>query len=581
MRKINRGQKERRRHRYQKALTRKPNFKEMLAKNMMVAILIAVLVCVVGLLISEQVYVGSKQNQTYEIINTSQYYIEGLHEILYGGGYDEEGNAYKLAEDAELTDITINSLNCMLDEMSVDMNCYMALYDDKGGSLIADASENIYMVNRAGEVSSFLRFQYATYVLDVEQIEKSYPGLMEEIEAKVTALNEASSDVYYCTSDGVGQYYKAGYVIPEAIKIYCSSNDISGWSLSDRVVETYDLSEVDTTGYRYEYIPLEELLLRTYYFKSGYTSDHIQYQYYNQNIKSVYDVRVEQELTTFGTKIIYCETVQFGEKPMTLVVSGTYNLFDEYGNEIVIGCCLLLLCLMGISILVSYVIYLRKKERYEIEMYRRNTTNAMAHDLKSPLMAISAYAENLINGENPEKNQYYSESILETVNYMDQVIANILNLSKIENGSLRLNKEWVGLKGLVEEHLPKYELLMRERGVQISITGYCTQECDRVWMTQMVDNLVSNAVKYAKKNSTIELQLTENALTIENLFEGELDKQPEELTESFVKGDNARSDNQGTGIGLAIVKNVAEVHGFDLELTVKNGRFVAKVIFSK
>lgn len=577
--KINRSQKEKRRRKLQKELARKPSFKMILVKNVIVAMLVAVLSGVVGLLSAGQVYIGSKRNQMYEMFNAGQYYIESLHETLYGGMYDEEGNAYKLAEDEELTDVAMNAMNFMLDEMSVGMDCYMALYDNRDNSLIADASEDIYMVNRAGETGSSYGFQYGTYVLDVVQMEKSYPGLIEEIENKVAALSEGSSDIYYCTSDGVGQYFKGGYVIPESIMIYRSSNDMMGWSMEDTVIETYDLSEVDTKGYRYEYSPLEELLFRSYYLKNGYASDHIQYQYYKQNIQNAYDVRTEQEVTAFGVDCINSDTILFGEKEMTLVVSGTYNMLYDYQNKIVMGCCLLLLCLLLVATIVSYIVYLRKKERYEIEMYRRNTTNAMAHDLKSPLMAISAYAENLVGGVNPEKNEYYGESILDTVHYMDQVIGNMLNLSKIENGSLRLNREQVNLVELIREHLPKYEMLAKERQLQISVSGECEQECDRVWMTQMVDNLLSNAVKYAKEHSSIDVRLTGQSLTIKNLFEGELDKRTEELTESFVRGDNARSNNQGTGLGLAIVKNVVEAHGFDLELTVENCEFVAKVFF--
>lgn len=91
-------------------------------------------------------------------------------------------------------------------------------------------------------------------------------------------------------------------------------------------------------------------------------------------------------------------------------------------------------CIACITVFATAVIYLTRKSRYERQEYRRNMTNVMAHDLKTPLMAMSGYAENLLANVHTDKRQQYAEAISENVRKMNGMIEQMLEIDRLETG---------------------------------------------------------------------------------------------------------------------------------------------------
>ncbi len=590
--KMNRSQKEKKK--IQKELARKPRFVSIFAKYLCVILVIATLTGIMGTYVARTLYISNCRNRIQSLLEDGESNIKESYREAYdwvtpytlGDGMEDA-----VVQDKDVIDAMRYSLNYRIDRLCAsdekEEGCLAVYY---GEEKIVDSLETIYSLAKAEDVyqssvsahdvdgdSIFDGMFYTEiYELDVNQIEEAYPSLVDEIMDKVASLNEnAGAKVYYATYDESGVYYKQGAFLPEHIDIYAGYEGDD--AADDILIEQYDLSNVDISGY--QYVIYNNGIFAPKLCKIGCAKEGVQGAYYLRQIQSVYDAKEVWHESFWGVECMTYKDVRLGNEELTIIAIGTYNLLREYGTVLVIAYIGLFAVALLMAFLISYVTYQRKQVRYEIETYRRNTTNAMAHDLKSPLMAISAYAENLVNGVNPEKNTYYGEAILDTVHYMDQVIANILNLSKMESGDLRLDKEQVNIRELIDAHLSKYELIIKEHDLQIAMDGECTQQCDRLWMPQLVDNLLSNAMKYAKDHSAIEIHLQEEYFSIANQFEGNLTKTSEELMESFVKGDNARSNNQGTGVGLAIVKNVAMAHGFDLEIQIENHVFVVKVNF--
>lgn len=95
---------------------------------------------------------------------------------------------------------------------------------------------------------------------------------------------------------------------------------------------------------------------------------------------------------------------------------------------------LAMLVFLAVFLAVGGFRYMKAKSAYDMKCYRIETTNAMAHDLKTPLTAISGYAENLLSQVQVDKREYYAKAILSNIEYMDQMIHDILELSKSEDG---------------------------------------------------------------------------------------------------------------------------------------------------
>ena len=96
--------------------------------------------------------------------------------------------------------------------------------------------------------------------------------------------------------------------------------------------------------------------------------------------------------------------------------------------------------------------------------------NSMAHDLKTPLAAMTGYAENLIDNIRTDKQEHYAKAIKDNVEYMNGLIKNVLLLSKSEAESITLDKKSVDLVNLAENQWEKYIPMAEDRDIQIHAT---------------------------------------------------------------------------------------------------------------
>ena len=230
-----------------------------------------------------------------------------------------------------------------------------------------------------------------------------------------------------------------------------------------------------------------------------------------------------------------------------------------------------------IAFLWAKVSYTRLKAGYDVEDYRRNLMNIMAHDLKSPLMSISGYAENLRDNLHTENQEYYSEAILNNVQYMNGIIESVLSLSKAEQGNVVLKREAFPVSEKLQELVKSQESRLQEKGLKVELAGELVVEADKVLFEQVLYNLLDNAVKYASNNGIIRVMISAEKISFWNLCEADLRAVSDTLCNPFVVGDTNRGGRKGSGLGLAIAKNICELHGFTLELVCEEGSFEAKI----
>jgi two-component system NtrC family sensor kinase len=215
----------------------------------------------------------------------------------------------------------------------------------------------------------------------------------------------------------------------------------------------------------------------------------------------------------------------------------------------------------------------------EVDRLKGEFVNTVSHDLRSPLTAILGYVELIerAGSVNPQQAEFISRvksSVYATTNLIDD----LLKLGRVEVGSLD-EVTPVNIKLLVVNALAAFQLQVQEKGQTLqmaktlelpSVLGSRTQ------LSQMVDNLVGNAVKYTPAGGKIRVMLREeqNQLIFHVADNGPgipLEEQ-NRIFERFYRASNAPDGVPGTGLGLAIVKNIVDNHHGRIWVDSKPGK---------
>lgn len=208
---------------------------------------------------------------------------------------------------------------------------------------------------------------------------------------------------------------------------------------------------------------------------------------------------------------------------------------------------------------IAYIQYIKLKARYKMDEYRRMLTDSIAHDLKSPLMAISGYAENIMINTDADRKDHYAESIIYNVQYMNGIISNALKLSKLENGKINISKQEVDLYALTSSLIKKYDELLETKHMKVIINGGLLVLGDEILLGQAIDNLVNNSIKYAEGKSEINIFISEE----KKIFK----------VSNICKIDEIIKE----GIGLSISKAIFELHGYKQDVMYDKEKFVVTV----
>ena len=284
--------------------------------------------------------------------------------------------------------------------------------------------------------------------------------------------------------------------------------------------------------------------------------------------------------TTGGIR--YLSETEFYDPPEELEYDKTWQVgisgsYYQSVFEIAPFSCALIIVInvaaaLVLALVLSVIRYQRDKTVWKIFEYRTKTTEAMAHDLKTPLAAIMAYAENMeASSEDPTKVREYSKSINEKVITMDRMIGDILSFSRSETGKLDVVKEELSVAELVRESLEAFPELKAE------IDGDIRLKTDKKLLKQAIDNLLSNCDRYGDKDFVVGIRIDPEKLLIINKTDKTYDD-ADSLKKPFIKGEDSRG-GKGTGLGLSIAENNLIILGFKLELVSEPGIFKAIVIF--
>lgn len=286
--------------------------------------------------------------------------------------------------------------------------------------------------------------------------------------------------------------------------------------------------------------------------------------------KNGMDGEADSELKLYGYSYLYdSQKVNIGNKVYTLQYAAVIAPWKEHRGEIVLLWFVIILFMTLLSLLIAHNFYKIYRARLIIEKHRSDTTNALAHDLKTPLMAISGYAENLRENVHTEKKDYYADAICRNIGKMNSIVENMLELAKVENVEIIVNKENINLRIMTEQVMEQFQSVINKKALQVEIQGAVQVNADKALMKRVLENLIGNAIKYTPDKQRIAIQMDDHQYCITNTGVTIAASQLEEMWEPFVKGDNSRGGGNGTGIGLALVKEILNAHF--LEYTLSSG----------
>ncbi len=222
------------------------------------------------------------------------------------------------------------------------------------------------------------------------------------------------------------------------------------------------------------------------------------------------------------------------------------------------------------------------RNRYEQE--RQELLRGISHDLRSPLTTIRGYTEGILEGvaNSEQKRKKYCEAILMRTSDMERLTENLFDFVHLDSREAVLKKTSVNIINYTDELLKKYSLYMEKNSVKVEYHSHIKEvyvNIDVFNMDRVFNNIIENTVKHRVTESSIIMlnlstSLNKKEVQIELLDnnKGVKEEQLPRIFESFYRGNQSRTKPEnGSGLGLAVVKSIINQHGGRVEAFLNNG----------
>ena len=215
----------------------------------------------------------------------------------------------------------------------------------------------------------------------------------------------------------------------------------------------------------------------------------------------------------------------------------------------------------------------------EVERMKSDFVSTAAHELRTPLSTILGYTDLLLTQEEHTRDNWreYLTLIQDKSENLAQIVGDLLDISRIEAGEgLQLSCEPCDLGKICQQVIDEFSLDCKIHQFRAELPDHPVLiEADRYAIVQILENLISNAVKYSPKGGNIVLAAKLNSemchLEVSDQGLGMLPDQVEQAFEKFYRADATNTAISGTGLGLTIVKHLVEAHGGQVSLQSQRG----------
>ena len=224
------------------------------------------------------------------------------------------------------------------------------------------------------------------------------------------------------------------------------------------------------------------------------------------------------------------------------------------------------------------------EDQNRIEQSRKEMIAGVAHDLRTPLTSVKGYVEGLRDGiaNTPEKQDRYLKTIYSSTLSMERMLDDLLTISRLELGNIELDKKTVNLNDFLDDCAADIGFELEKRNFDFVYENNCQNptytKLDEARFERVIRNIVSNSIKYAKKEvkgkivleaqdyiKSVIISIADNGIGLDS---GSLPM----IFETFYRADKARTNvSEGSGIGLAVCKQIVELHGGHIWATGTEG----------
>jgi two-component system phosphate regulon sensor histidine kinase PhoR len=219
------------------------------------------------------------------------------------------------------------------------------------------------------------------------------------------------------------------------------------------------------------------------------------------------------------------------------------------------------------------------KELKKAAVYRQEFLADVSHELKTPIFAAQGFVHTLLDNpdESPEIRQKFLEKAAKSLDGLDALVKDLLTVSQIETGAIKIEKKRINLRPMIEEIFEQLEGKAQKRGVKLVLN--CADEAidvkaDAQRIEQVLINLIDNGIKYGHQDGKVTVLIEDRKksylISVKDNGPGISEKHLPRLFERFYRIDKSRTKlSGGTGLGLSIVKHIVHAHGSKIQVESK------------
>ena len=244
------------------------------------------------------------------------------------------------------------------------------------------------------------------------------------------------------------------------------------------------------------------------------------------------------------------------------------NLLENCMYDLIFGTVIIFLFFFIIGIILCLTIWKVLRVEMLQERKRADMTNALAHDIKTPLFVINGFAYSLKEDIDSENRDSYLDRIIMQTDEINNLVHNMLELTKLDSGAMSLNKTEFDINEMISSILENYKTLRDGKTISFECGDSCIISGDKDLIKTALRNLIDNAVKYSLKDSVINIVTDEKTLTISNKSEPLTKSDLKKIWQPYVRKDKSRHKS-GNGLGLSIVRSILVLHKVKFDITMK------------